>query len=120
MAGDPDHMMAMKMINEAHMRKGKIKSFISHCGGLPSPDAVNNPLAYKFRAGWFDKQLVKRPWAIRAGRNPATYKYCGETIHIDGDSIYDSATRIRIADFPASATRIRIATRLHNLILRLV
>ncbi|RYR30787.1 hypothetical protein Ahy_B01g055553 [Arachis hypogaea] len=110
MAGDPDHMMAMKMINEAHMRKGKIKSFISHCGGLPSPDAVNNPLAYKFSP----------VGAIRAGRNPATYKYCGETIHIDGDSIYDSATRIRIADFPASATRIRIATRLHNLILRLV
>ncbi|XP_016172349.1 alpha-aminoadipic semialdehyde synthase-like [Arachis ipaensis] len=112
MAGDPDHMMAMKMINEAHMRKGKIKSFISHCGGLPSPDAVNNPLAYKF--SW------SPVGAIRAGRNPATYKYCGETIHIDGDSIYDSATRIRIADFPASATRIRIATRLHNLILRLV
>lgn len=22
--------------------------------------------------------------AIRAGRNPATYKYCGETVHIDG------------------------------------
>ncbi|RYR77334.1 hypothetical protein Ahy_A01g001768 isoform A [Arachis hypogaea] len=90
-----DHMMAMKMINEAHMRKGKIKSFISHCGGLPSPDAANNPLAYKF--SW------SPVGAIRAGRNPATYKYCGETIHIDGDSIYDSATRIRIADFPAFA-----------------
>ncbi|RYR40007.1 hypothetical protein Ahy_A09g045666 [Arachis hypogaea] len=101
MAGDPDHMMAMKMINEAHMRKGKIKSFISHCGGLPSPpDAANNPLAYKF--SW------SPVGAIRAGRNPATYKYCCETIHIDGDSIYDSATRIRIT------------TRLHNLILRLV
>lgn len=44
-----DHMMAMKMINEAHVRGGKIKAFTSYCGGLPSPDAANNTLAYKFR-----------------------------------------------------------------------
>lgn len=44
-------MMAMKMINEAHVRGGKIKSFTSYCGGLPSPDAANNTLAYKFRYG---------------------------------------------------------------------
>ncbi|ONK55983.1 uncharacterized protein A4U43_C10F2940 [Asparagus officinalis] len=44
-----DHMMVMKMINQAHARKGKIISFTSYCGGLPSPPAANNPLAYKFR-----------------------------------------------------------------------
>lgn len=42
-------MMAMKMIDEAHMQNGKIKAFTSYCGGLPSPEAANNPLAYKFR-----------------------------------------------------------------------
>jgi hypothetical protein len=42
-------MMAMKMINLAHVRKGRIRSFTSYCGGLPSPEAANNPLAYKFR-----------------------------------------------------------------------
>ncbi|KAL2344179.1 hypothetical protein Fmac_005464 [Flemingia macrophylla] len=46
---DPDHMMAMKIINQAHERKGKMKSFTSYYGGLPSPEAANNPLAYKFR-----------------------------------------------------------------------
>jgi len=46
---DPDHMMAMKMIDEAHMQKGKIKSFTWYCGRLPSPEDANNPLAYKFR-----------------------------------------------------------------------
>jgi alpha-aminoadipic semialdehyde synthase len=46
-----DHMMAMKMINDAHIKKGKVKSFTSYCGGLPSPAAANNPLAYKFRYG---------------------------------------------------------------------
>jgi alpha-aminoadipic semialdehyde synthase len=44
-----DHMMAMKMIDEAHERGGKVKGFTSYCGGLPSPAAANNPLAYKFR-----------------------------------------------------------------------
>jgi hypothetical protein len=44
-----DHMMAMKMINQVHVRKGRIRSFTSYCGGLPSPEAANNPLAYKFR-----------------------------------------------------------------------
>ncbi|KAF7837603.1 alpha-aminoadipic semialdehyde synthase [Senna tora] len=88
-----DHMMAMKMIDQAHMRNGKIKSFNSYCGGLPSPAAANNPLAYKF--SW------SPAGAIRAGRNPATYRYCGETVHVDGDSLYDSATRLQISDFPA-------------------
>uniref|UniRef100_M0ZQK9 Bifunctional lysine-ketoglutarate reductase/saccharopine dehydrogenase n=1 Tax=Solanum tuberosum TaxID=4113 RepID=M0ZQK9_SOLTU len=50
MSLDPgiDHMMAMKMINQAHAAKGKIRSLVSYCGGLSSPAAANNPLAYKF------------------------------------------------------------------------
>ena len=44
-----DHMMAMKMIDQAHARNGKVTKFTSYCGGLPSPEAANNPLAYKFR-----------------------------------------------------------------------
>ncbi|KAI3991090.1 hypothetical protein MKX01_041309 [Papaver californicum] len=90
-----DHMMEMKMINQAHSRKGIIKSFTSYCGGLPSPEAANNPLGYKF--SW------NPAGAIRAGRNPATYKYHGETMHVDGDKLNDSATRFRIPDLPAFA-----------------
>lgn len=90
-----DHMMAMKMINQAHLRGGKIKSFISYCGGLPSPDAANNPIGYKF--SW------SPAGAIRSGRNPATYKHHGEIKHVDGDSLYDSASKLRIPGFPAFA-----------------
>lgn len=90
-----DHMMAMKMINQARLRNGKIRSFTSYCGGLPSPAAANNPLAYKF--SW------NPAGALRSGRNPAIYRSHGEIIHVDGDQLYDSASRIRLSDLPAFA-----------------
>lgn len=51
-----DHLMAMKMIDSAHKRGGRVQSFVSYCGGLPSPEAANNPLGYKFRSA---DQLIK-------------------------------------------------------------
>ena len=36
-----DHLYAKKIIDEAH-EEG------SYCGGLPAPEASNNPLGYKF------------------------------------------------------------------------
>ncbi|KAG9443907.1 hypothetical protein H6P81_015247 [Aristolochia fimbriata] len=90
-----DHMMAMKMINQAHLRRGTIRSFTSYCGGLPSPAAANNPLAYKF--SW------NPAGAIRSGRNPATYKSNGEMVYVDGNKLYDSAVRFRIPHLPAFA-----------------
>lgn len=90
-----DHMMAMKMIDEAHAQKGKIKAFTSFCGGLPSPAAANNPLAYKF--SW------SPAGAIRAGKNPAVYKFLGEVVHVDGSKLFDSAKRLRLPELPAFA-----------------
>jgi alpha-aminoadipic semialdehyde synthase len=90
-----DHMMSMKMIDEAHARNGKVKAFTSFCGGLPSPAAANNPLAYKF--SW------NPAGAVRSGKNPAVYKFLGETIHVDGSSLYESAKRLRLPELPAFA-----------------
>uniref|UniRef100_A0A803MFB7 Saccharopine dehydrogenase (NAD(+), L-glutamate-forming) n=1 Tax=Chenopodium quinoa TaxID=63459 RepID=A0A803MFB7_CHEQI len=93
-----DHMLAMKMINEAHTKGGKVCSFTSYCGGLPSPAAANNPLAYKF--SW------NPAGALRAGRNPATYRSHGEVKQVNGDNLYDSAVRFRLPDFPAFALEV--------------
>ncbi|KAI4379957.1 hypothetical protein MLD38_006193 [Melastoma candidum] len=90
-----DHMMAMRMIDEARARGGKIRSFTSYCGGLPSPAAANNPLAYKF--SW------NPAGAIRAGQNPATYLSNGKTVNVNGDKLYESAVRFRISELPAFA-----------------
>ncbi len=43
-----DHMAAMKIINDVKNRGGKIVSFYSYCGGLPSFQSNNNPFGYKF------------------------------------------------------------------------
>ncbi|KAG6917779.1 hypothetical protein DXG01_001184 [Tephrocybe rancida] len=43
-----DHLYAVKTIGEVHAKGGKVKQFLSYCGGLPAPECANNPLGYKF------------------------------------------------------------------------
>lgn len=43
-----DHMLAMELFHELQESGEEIKSFVSFCGGLPAPEASNNPLGYKF------------------------------------------------------------------------
>lgn len=43
-----DHIVTMKMIDDIRLKGGKIKKLLSLCGGLLSPECVNNPLSYKF------------------------------------------------------------------------
>ncbi|XP_078429524.1 lysine-ketoglutarate reductase/saccharopine dehydrogenase bifunctional enzyme isoform X4 [Wolffia australiana] len=90
-----DHMMAMKMIDLVHEKNGKVSKFSSYCGGIPAPEAADNPMAYKF--SW------NPAGAIKAGRNSATYKYCGETIQVNGNDLYASASRFRLPELPAFA-----------------
>eukprot|EP00249_Psilotum_nudum_P019538 c27304_g1_i1 orf=257-3433(+) len=90
-----DHMMAMKMIDMAHSKGGSIHSFVSYCGGLPSPAAANNPLGYKF--SW------NPAGALNSGRNPAIYKSNGQTIEVSGEDLFSSAIPFRLPNFPAFA-----------------
>jgi len=43
-----DHMEALRVISEVKSKGGKIRSFVSWCGGLPMPEASMNPFGYKF------------------------------------------------------------------------
>lgn len=43
-----DHATAMELIEQAREQGYEIESFCSHCGGIPSRKAANNPLRYKF------------------------------------------------------------------------
>ena len=70
-----DHMSAQKVIDEVQSDGGHITSFSSLCGGLPAPEAANNPLMYKF--SWSPLGV------LRASQNSSRYMEGGDTVTID-------------------------------------
>ncbi len=76
-----DHMSAQKIIDSIHEKGGKILSFTSYTGGLPAPDANNNPWGYKL--SWSPRGV------ILAGRNSAKYLKGGKIVEIPGEDLFD-------------------------------
>ncbi len=77
-----DHMTAMQVIDEAHEKGEKIEALVSWCGGIPAPEASNNPLGYKF--SW-------SPMAVlTAVSNDAQYLSRGQTKSIAGEDLLGS------------------------------
>ena len=75
-----DHMSAMKIIDKVKSKGGKISSFKSYCGGLPAPEANNNPFGYKF--SWSPRGVVL------AGMNPGLWKNKGSIIDIKQGTLF--------------------------------
>lgn len=75
-----DHMSAMRVINEVAKKGGKVVSFRSYCGGLPAPEANDNPLGYKF--SWSPRGV------LMAGRNAAKYLDDGTLLEIPGPELF--------------------------------
>ncbi|NQV14249.1 saccharopine dehydrogenase NADP-binding domain-containing protein, partial [bacterium] len=90
MGVDPgiDHMTAMQIIHDIRQRGGKIKEFVSVCGGLPAPEANNNPFGYKF--SWSPKGV------LMAGKSSARYIENGEIKEVSADELFHSTTPIII------------------------
>jgi saccharopine dehydrogenase (NADP+, L-glutamate forming)/spermidine synthase len=76
-----DHMSAMRIIDDVHGRGGQVKSFRSYCGGLPAPEANDNPYGYKF--SWSPIGV------LLAGTNDARFKEDGEIVEIPGAVLFD-------------------------------
>jgi saccharopine dehydrogenase-like NADP-dependent oxidoreductase len=83
-----DHMSAMKVIHEVEHKGGKIASFVSWVGGLPAPEASDNPFGYKF--SWSPKGV------LLAGKNPARFQKGGEVVEIPGDELFDNHWPVQI------------------------
>jgi saccharopine dehydrogenase-like NADP-dependent oxidoreductase len=83
-----DHMSAMKLIDDARAAGGIITKFSSVCGGLPAPEASNNPLGYKF--SWSPRG------ALIATRNNARYLSDGKTVEVPGEALLTSAVPFRV------------------------
>jgi saccharopine dehydrogenase (NADP+, L-glutamate forming) len=75
-----DHMEAMRIIHEVKEKGGSILEFISYCGGLPAPEANDNPFGYKF--SWSPKGVVL------ASRNDAKFRKDGEDRVIPGKDLF--------------------------------
>ncbi|KAJ2046362.1 hypothetical protein H4S04_005089 [Coemansia sp. S16] len=80
-----DHCSAMKIIDEAKAQGGKIRSFISWCGGLAAPEHSNNQIGYKF--SWSPRGV------LTAGLNPAQYKANGQMHGIAEGKLFENRFR---------------------------
>ncbi|KDQ53705.1 hypothetical protein JAAARDRAFT_136604 [Jaapia argillacea MUCL 33604] len=74
-----DHLYAIKTISEVHAKGGKIKQFLSYCGGLPAPECSGNPLGYKF--SWSSRGV------LLALLNSASYLQSGKQVDITGTDL---------------------------------
>jgi saccharopine dehydrogenase (NADP+, L-glutamate forming) len=76
-----DHMEAMRMIHGVQAAGGTVVGFTSYCGGLPAPEANDNPFGYKF--SWSPRGV------LLAGTNEARYLKNGREVHIPGADLFD-------------------------------
>ena len=84
-----DHMSAMKVIHDVEENGGKITSFRSTTGALPSHEANNNPFGYKF--SWSPRGV------LLASRNAAQWLEHGKEITIPSEALFEHYT---IEDVP--------------------
>jgi saccharopine dehydrogenase-like NADP-dependent oxidoreductase len=77
-----DHMSAMRIIHKVESKDGKILSFRSSTGALPSHEANTNPFGYKF--SWAPKGV------LLASRNPSRWLQDGNIISITGEKLFEN------------------------------
>ncbi|KAJ9329548.1 hypothetical protein DTO027B5_144 [Paecilomyces variotii] len=78
-----DHLYAISTIENVHKAGGKIKSFLSYCGGLPAPEDSGNPLGYKF--SWSSRGV------LLALRNSAKFYQGGKIVDVAGPDLMATA-----------------------------
>ena len=78
-----DHLYAVDLISKVHAAGGKIISFLSYCGGLPAPEASDNPLGYKF--SWSSRGV------LLALRNAAKYYRDGKVEEVSSTELMGTA-----------------------------
>jgi hypothetical protein len=75
------------ILAQAKADGGVITSFSSVCGGLPAPEAADNPLKYKF--SWSPAGVMS------AAENSATYRIDGQVVHVPGHQLLRAASPLR-------------------------
>lgn len=85
-----DHMSAMQIIHSIKAKGGKIRSFLSHCGGLVAPESDNNPWHYKI--SWNPRNVVL------AGKAGAVFLKEGKEQVLQYDQLFHQSGSVNIPD----------------------
>ena len=88
-----DHMSAMRVIHDVENNGGKVVSFRSTTGALPSHEANTNPFGYKF--SWAPRGV------LLASRNPSKWLQGGEEVSYPGEQLFENYT---LQDVPGIGT----------------
>jgi alpha-aminoadipic semialdehyde synthase len=86
-----DHLLAMEAFDEIRSHGGKVESFVSYCGGLPAPEASDNPLRYKF--SWSPRGVLLN------ALNGAKYVKGNEVVEINGGGELMSLENVHKVNF---------------------
>ncbi|GJM44455.1 MAG: saccharopine dehydrogenase [Gemmatimonadota bacterium] len=86
-----DHMQAMRLIHKVKEQGGQVTGFRSVCGGLPAPEAADNPIKYKL--SWTPRGVVM------AGGRRARYLEDGKLVPVPRFTIFDHAAEIDTPEF---------------------
>ncbi|MBU8871621.1 MAG: saccharopine dehydrogenase NADP-binding domain-containing protein [Gemmatimonadales bacterium] len=95
-----DHMSAMRIIDDVHRRGGKIRHFRSYCGGLPAPEANDNPFGYKF--SWAPRGV------LLASRSGASYWNDNHIVEVAPKRLFRNMSLLQVpgaGDFEAYPNR---------------
>jgi len=84
-----DHMSAMRIFDGIHERGGRVTVFKSYCGGLPAPDANDNPLGYKF--SWAPRGV------LTAVRNGARFRWDGRLVEVAPRDLLATVHHLEVA-----------------------
>lgn len=83
-----DHMSSVKLIHDIKEQGGKIISYVSHCGGLVSPQSDDNPWHYKI--SWNPRNIVL------AGKAGASFKINNTIKHLNYEEVFSSCRQVDV------------------------
>ena len=86
-----DHMSAMRVIDGVKARGGRVAAFKSYCGGLPAPEANDNPFGYKF--SWAPRGV------LMACRNGAQHLAQGRRITVQPERLFRDMHVLQVGEF---------------------
>lgn len=86
-----DHASAVPIFKRVHAEGGRVEYFTSFAGGLPAPEANDNPFGYKF--SWAPRGV------LLAGKNSASFYRDGKEVVIPGSELFRSYWPFKVEPF---------------------